>query len=259
MPCARSASAASCRCRSRSADGRLGALSLCRYAPESPPFDESDQLFARSIADHAALAISNAQLFESLQTELRERKRAEDEAKTFVALIQNSTDFVAMAGFDGRVLFLNDAGRALVGLPPDRDIRELTLAEFHTPDGLKRASAIREYGSWQGDGVLRHFATGELIPMRVSSFLVRDTDGQPICFATVQHDLRETLRLENELRQAQKMEALGRLAGGIAHDFNNLLTVILSYCALLRRGLPPASRSPRTSSRSIAQASAPPS
>jgi len=223
-------------------DRRIGVLSLFRYAPDSPPYDESDLLFARSIADHAALAISNAQLFESLQTELRERRRAEEEAKTFVALIQNSTDFIAMAGFDGRILFLNDAGRALVGIAQDRDITELTLADFHTHDGLKRAPVLLEHGSWQGEGVLRHFVTGELIPMRVSSFLVRDADGQPMCFATVQHDVRETLRLENQLRQAQKMEALGRLAGGIAHDFNNLLTVILSYCALLRRGLPPTSR-----------------
>ena len=93
--------------------------------------------------------------------------------------------------------------------------------------------------------MLRHSDTGEMIATQISSFLLRDATGTPFGFATVQHDLRETKRLEAELRQAQKMEALGRLAGGIAHDFNNLLTVILSYCAILQKGLPPDSRDAR--------------
>jgi len=221
---------------------RLGALALCRYLAGSPPFDEHDRAFASNLGDHAALAISNAQLFGSLQAELRERERAEEKTKTFVALIENSTDMIAMADLEGRVRFVNAAGRALVGLAPEHDVRELTLADFHTEDGLQRAALIREHGSWQGEGVLRHLKTGELIPTQVSSFLTRDTNGHPIGFATVQHDLRETKRLEATLQQAQKIEALGRLAGGIAHDFNNLLTVILSYSSMLTKALPERSR-----------------
>ncbi len=221
---------------------RLGVLSLFRYLPSSPPFGDYERALALSVSDHAALAISNAQLFESLQLELGERQKAEERAKTFVALIENTTNFIAMADFTGRVIFVNAAGRALVGLAPDFDVHTLTLGDFHTPDGMKRREIIREQGSWQGEGVLRHFETGELIPTQVSSFLTRDTDGKALCFATVQHDLRETKRLENELRQAQKIEALGRLAGGVAHDFNNLLTVILSYSAMLAKSLPAEGR-----------------
>ena len=216
---------------------RLGALSLFRHLPDSPGFTEYDQAFASTIADHAAMAIANAKLFERLQRELQQRAAAEEQAKTFVSLIENSTDMIAMADFEGRVLFVNAAGRALVGIPPERDVREMTLGEFHTSDGMKRAEIIRANGSWQGEGVLRHQQTGELIATQVSSFLLRDVDGEPFGFATVQHDLRENKRLESELRQAQKMEALGRLAGGVAHDFNNLLTVILSYCAIIKKGL----------------------
>ncbi len=217
---------------------RLGVLSLFRYLPSSPPFGDYERALALSISDHAALAISNAHLFESLQRELRERQKAEERAKTFVALIENSTNFIAMADLTGRVNFINAAGRALVGLDPEVDAHTLTLADLHTADGMKRRELIRELGSWQGEGVLRHVTTGELIPTQVSSFLTRDTDGKPLCFATVQHDLRETKRLESELRQAQRIEALGRLAGGVAHDFNNLLTVILSYSAMLAKSLP---------------------
>ncbi|MEO7093837.1 MAG: ATP-binding protein [Polyangiales bacterium] len=222
---------------------RLGALSMIRYRADSPPFDEGDRTLARGISDHAALAISNAQLFESLQQELRERKKAEEKAKTFVALIENSTDLIAMADFQGRLLFCNAAGRALVGLGPDHDVGKLTLADFVPENWQERRPMIEGGGSWQGESVLRHFCTGEVMPVQVSTFLVRDTEGKPLCFASVQHDLRETKRLETELRDAQKMEALGRLAGGVAHDFNNLLTVILSYCAMLARTMEPQSRS----------------
>ena len=224
---------------------RVGAVALFRFEPGTPGYSEYDLAFARMLSEHAAMAIANAKLFESLQRELAQRAVAEEQAKTFVALIENSTDMIAMADFEGRVLFVNAAGRALVGIPGDFDVRTMTLADFHTSGGLSRAETILDNGSWQGEGVLRHQGTGETIATQVSSFLLRDATGTPFGFATVQHDLRETKRLEAELRQAHKMEALGRLAGGIAHDFNNLLTVILSYCAILQKGLPRDSRNAR--------------
>ena len=220
---------------------RLGVAALHRYRPDSPPFTDADVALARTIADHAALALANGQLIDSLQAELAERRRVEDRAKAFVALVQNSTDYISMASFEGRVLFVNAAGRALVGLAVDRDVTLMTLADFRAPK-FSHAAEVLATGSWTGELELRHFQTGEVIPTHATSFLVRDDRGKPLCFATVQRDLRETKRLEAELRQAQKMEALGRLAGGVAHDFNNLLTVILSYAALLARALPPRSR-----------------
>jgi len=223
----------------------IGAVSLFRFEPGAAAYTETDLAFARMLNEHAAMAIANAKLFERLQRELEQRAAAEEQAKTFVALIENSTDMIAMADFEGRVLFVNAAGRALVGIPPEFDVRTMTLEDFHTSGGLSRAETIRDNGSWEGEGRLRHQQSGELIATQVSSFLLRDAGGTPFGFATVQHDLRETKRLEAELRQAHKMEALGRLAGGVAHDFNNLLTVILSYCAILQKGLPRESRNAR--------------
>ena len=213
----------------------IGALSLFRYLPSSSPYNEYDRALVLTIADTAALVLANAQLVESMQ-------REQERAKTYVALVENSSDMIAMADLDGRVRFVNAAGRALCGIDADYDVRQMTLASFHTEDGLKRAAIIRDKGCWQGEGVLRHQKTGELIATRINSFLIHDRDGRELGFATIQHDVRETKRLEADLRQAQKMEALGRLAGGVAHDFNNLLTVILSYCSMLARSLPADSR-----------------
>jgi PAS domain S-box-containing protein len=216
----------------------LGLVALMRVGREERPFSENDEAVARNLAEHAALALSNAQLLGSVQRELQERRRAEEQAARFVALIQASGEFIAMAGLDGRITFINDFGRRLLGLEPDHDLGALKLTDFHTDDGLKRAPIIREKGRWQGPGQLRHFKTGELIDTQVSSFLVRDADGQPVGYATVQHDMRETKELEAQLRQAQKMEAIGTLAGGIAHDFNNILGAIMGNVELARMELP---------------------
>jgi PAS domain S-box-containing protein len=216
----------------------LGFVSLARLGAADRSFSANDEAVARNLAEHAALAISNAQLLGARERELQERKRAEDTSARFVSLIQASGEFIAMAGLDGRILFVNEYGRRLLGLDADQDLGGLRLADFHTDDGMKRAPVIRETGRWHGPGQLRHSKTGELIDTQVSSFLVRDADGQPFGYGTVQHDMRETKELEAQLRQAQKMEAIGTLAGGIAHDFNNILGAILGNVELARIELP---------------------
>jgi len=223
-------------------DRLLGIVVLFRVG-DSLPFDAEDEAVAKNLAEHAALAISNAQLLESRQREIDERKRAEEQATRFEALIQHSSEFIAMASLEGRVLFINQAGKKLLGIAPDADVSLLELPSFHTPDGLKRADLIRAEGRYRGPGQLRHLLTGELIDMQVSSFLVRDAQGEPFAFATVQHDMREMKSLEAHVRQTQRLEALGRLAGGIAHDFNNILSVILSYSSILLSELPPGTPS----------------
>jgi two-component system, cell cycle sensor histidine kinase and response regulator CckA len=73
---------------------------------------------------------------------------------------------------------------------------------------------------------------GELYYVEESICPVRDGQGQITHFVSNGRDLTEHLRLEAQLVQAQKMDAIGRLAGGVAHDFNNLLTIITSYSEL---------------------------
>ncbi len=224
----------------RAQGGALGVLVVFRCDPEGERFDSGDVAFAQTIADHAAGAIANAQLLASMQTEAAMGRRVSEEAKTFVALVETSTDLIGMASLDGRILYLNAAGRQLLGLG-DTDVRKLMLSDFLTEPGLARANVARDRGAVQGEGVLRHFVTGEMIPTRLSTFVARSSDGEPLCYATIQTDLRETKALQQRLLHAQRLEAIGQLAGGVAHDFNNLLTIILSYGALAARTLPTGS------------------
>src|SRR2546430_6498318 len=77
---------------------------------------------------------------------------------------------------------------------------------------------------------------GRLLTVQLSVRAVRNADRQVEYYETFVRDVTEQRRLQQQLVQSQKMEAVGRLAGGVAHDFHNLLTLITSYFDLLLQG-----------------------
>jgi PAS domain S-box-containing protein len=171
--------------------------------------------------------------------DVSERKRAEEERQKFVSLVEQTDDFIGMVGLDGKVMFINRAGCRLVGLEAGKAVGT-PFADLHPQDWWPRLSdeilpsIVRGEGNWVGEAQLRHLATHRRIDVLMNVFPVNDPEtGQLLCFAAIMRDITERKLLEEQLRQAQKLDSIGQLAGGVAHDFNNLLTIISGYAELI--------------------------
>jgi len=151
----------------------------------------------------------------------------------------------------GRIVDLNSALARMFGYSPE-EMRGHLVWDFLTEESRRlaepRVHAQHEV-SYELAGIRRN---GEIFPIEVR---VRNLPWQGRTLRVVAvRDITERKRLEEQLREAQKMEAVGRLAGGVAHDFNNLLTVMGGYAELLLEQLEPADPR-REAAREILQAS----
>ena len=170
--------------------------------------------------------------------DITERIRTEEERRKFFILVENSRDFIAVADLRGNVEYVNPAGRALLGIKSAEAVKGTRTGTYIAPDDLPLFRntifrAVRSVGHWEGDLRLLHQQTGQALPMDFVGFQVKDLQtGEPRFVATVSRDMAERRALEQQLRQAQKFEAIGQLAGGIAHDFNNVIGAILGWAEL---------------------------
>lgn len=171
-----------------------------------------------------------------------ERKRLEEARSRFEDLLESATDFVTIGQPSGPALYINRAAREAFGMGPTEHVPSLLAFR---PAGFRDffehtmlPSASRE-GVWKGESEYVSRA-GRVIPVSQVSVAHKNAAGQIAYISTISRDIsderrvaREREELEEQLRRAQKIEAIGQLAGGLAHDFNNLLTIILGYSHVL--------------------------
>lgn len=142
--------------------------------------------------------------------DITERKQAQETQRKLAALVENSSDFIGIADLEGRAQYLNPAGRRLVGLPREADIKEHTMLDFvpaeYAPTFEREVLAtVIETGTWQGESHLHHFETGETMEVEKNLFTVTNPEtNELLCFATVTRDIRDRKQAEAELRAAKE-------------------------------------------------------
>ena len=191
-------------------------------------------------ADRQGLRVSTRSI--GVVMDITERRRAEEALRLRSEILDVTPDLVGISAVSGEVVYLNRAGRALLGLPESGGLETLSLERVHPPEVIARLveqavpTADRQ-GAWSAETeVLTH--EGRRIPMSQVVLAHRRESDEVTHYSTVARDLSRERELEAQFLQAQKMEAIGRLAGGVAHDFNNLLSVIMASCELASLELP---------------------
>ena len=177
----------------------------------------------------------------AMVADITERKRVERELlqseHKFRTAFEEAAVGMCLTGVDDRFLVVNYSLCRMLGYTSE-ELTAMDWIEVTHPDDREKCRRWEEEiaaGDFQGSSLEKRYVHkgGRIVWAMVSKVLLHDNNGTPLYFINQVQNITELKSLENQLRHAQKMEALGTLTGGIAHDFNNILTAIIGYGSLL--------------------------
>lgn len=230
-------------CALRREDRVFGVL-VVALPVEAADVPDERLLFEEVAGDiaYALFAIEMEEKRRETERELAQSNEALVRSETTLrAVFDSASDGIVVADVEtGGFVVANAAFCRMIGCSHE-DIQSLSVSDIHSPELIGDVLASFRRRSTEGTSLV------EAIPVmrRDGSRLLADIATSPLelggrrCLVGVFRDISQRLALEDQLRQAQKMEAVGRLAGGVAHDFNNLLMAILGYVDLALDDLEP--------------------
>lgn len=183
-----------------------------------------------------------------IASDITERKHAEEalqkSEERYREIVENANDIIYTHDLEGRFLSLNKAGEQITGYTRT-EVLNMNIADIVAPEHIEKARRMiatklngNEITPYNLEVISKD---GHRVLLEINSRPIYENDGVA-CIQGIARDITERKRAadalrrtEEQLRQAQKLEAVGRLAGGIAHDFNNLLTIITGYSDLVLR------------------------
>jgi PAS domain S-box-containing protein len=219
---------------------RIGALAVMDTRPrETLTVDER-----ASLADLSGVVMHELNLLRELAgVRAAGGAAAEGDAK-FRVLMESASQAIVAVNHKGRIELVNNRAEELFGYTRDELLGH--SLEMLLPDALRERHAGQSKAYFSrpkarpagiGMELTGKRKNGQEFPIEIDLNYV-DVGGHSLAISFIT-DISKRIRLEQELRQSQKMEAVGQLAGGVAHDFNNLLTVIMGYSAMVLDGLKP--------------------
>lgn len=193
-------------------------------------YQDADKEILTFVSQHVATAIERKRNLDALR---------KSEAK-YRSLVDSAVYAIFVCAPSGRVIGANSALAKMLGYASIQELLALDLARDICADAgdcEKITARLREESQLVAIETRWKRRDGSTVSVRLSGRRLLNSSGVVEAFEMIAEDITEQRRLEEQLRQSQKMEAVGRLAGGLAHDFNNLLTVIKGYSELMVNGL----------------------
>ena len=191
-----------------------------------PVYDDSDNLLH----------------FEGMVQDISHRKKTEAQLQRLSIAVEQVADNIFITNDQGKISYVNPAfekitgydNDSLLGLKPHKLASDRKVAEIYR----KIFETVSNGDVWTGRLTNKHKDGGIFIVDTIVS-PIRSQSDQYLGYVSVNRDVTDKVKFEDQLRQSQKMEAIGTLAGGIAHDFNNILGVIIGCCELAMDNLSP--------------------
>ncbi len=175
------------------------------------------------------------------QKDITDQRKVEKEIRMLAQALKSISEMVGVTDLEDRFIFVNDAFCEAYGYTREEMIGQsvgLVRSVHNSPEVLSEILPSTLRGGWRGE-ILNKRKDGSEFVVSLYTSPLRNEKNEPVAMIGVSRDVSEQRQLEEQLRQAQKMESIGTLAGGIAHDFNNLLTVINGYSDLAMKRIEP--------------------
>ncbi|RKX43238.1 MAG: hypothetical protein DRP64_08550, partial [Verrucomicrobia bacterium] len=170
-----------------------------------------------------------------ISRDLTKRILMEQEMKRLAVAVEQSTESIVITDVDGVILYVNAAFEATTGYPAEEMLGQtpkLLKSGKHDDAFYQKLWEVISAGSmWEGR-ITNRKKDGNLFDVEAIIYPIRDDAGKVVNYVAISRDITQEMAIEKQMRQTQKMNAIGELAGGVSHDFNNILTAILGYVAL---------------------------